>query len=126
MEPEPKEWGLSVDHASKTKFGKFNSKHPREYDSLFANLDKIIQLLDSGNRVGGFNVGFFRSEGGGVYRIGQTGVPRAKESRLYVYPDEDAKIMYVINVGSKEDQQSDINDAKGIVKTIKQLISSKK
>jgi len=119
MEPKPKEWQLNADHASKAQFSKFAAKRPREYQSLFANLDKINQLLDSGNKFGSFQVGFFRSEGGDIYRIGQTGVPSAKESRLYVFPDQEARIMYVLKIGIKDGQQDDINEAKDMVKKIR-------
>lgn len=83
----PANRALDATHASKNQFAKFNKNHPDEYSSLFANLAKIQGLLRGGHKVGGFHVNFFRSEGDGVYRIGQTGVPGALESRLYVYPD---------------------------------------
>jgi hypothetical protein len=120
MEQESKEWELNADNASKAQFSSFSKNHPREYASLFANLDKINGLLESGNKIGGFNVGFFRSEGGDVYRIGQTGVPSAKESRLYVFPDQLNRIMYVLGIGTKDTQDRDINDAKAAVTKIRQ------
>ena len=64
--------------------------------------------------MGGFQVAFFRSEGEGVFRIGQTGVRSAKESRLYVYPDEQSQTMYVLTIGIKEQQAKDIAEAKAI------------
>jgi hypothetical protein len=120
MEQEEKEWELNADNASKAQFSAFSKNHPREYASLFANLDKINGLLDSGNKIGGFHVGFFRSEGGDVYRIGQTGVPSAQESRLYVFPDKEKRIMYVLGIGTKDTQDRDINDAKATVNRIRQ------
>ena len=113
------EWQIENTYASPGKFKRFSGKHPCEFDSLFANLEKIMRLLRSGNKIGGFRVGFFRSEGEGVYRIGQTGVVSAKESRLYVYPDEQNYVMHVLTVGDKDSQQSDINDSKQLVNQIK-------
>jgi hypothetical protein len=125
METKPKDWELSAEYASKGQFSKFQKSYPREYASLFANLNKINNLLEAGNKIGGFHVGFFRSEGGDVYRIGQTGVPSAKESRLYVFPDQQNRIMHVLGVGTKDDQDGDINNAKDIVRKIRQSREAK-
>lgn len=116
---ETTEWQIENSYAASNKFKKFAAKHPAEFDSLFANLEKIMRLLRTGNKIGGFRVNFFRSEGEGVYRIGQSGVSHAKESRLYVYPDEQARIVYVLTVGDKDSQDTDINEAKDITKDIK-------
>jgi hypothetical protein len=121
MSAETPEWQVETSYASAGKFNRFAKKHAAEYDSLFANLEKIMRLLRAGSKFGSFSVGFFRSEGDGVYRIGQTGVRSAKESRLYVYPDAPKNIMYVLAVGDKDSQQDDINEAKRTVKQIKNL-----
>ena len=120
-EPKP-DWQLNTDHAIKNRFKKLNADHPKEYASLFSNLKKIKDLLDQGSKVGGFNVGFFRSEGGGVYRIGQTGVRDAKESRLYVYPDQERQIMYVLTAGTKDEQSDDVKSAKHTVTDIRKTL----
>lgn len=113
------EWQIDIAHASPGKFKKFAGRYGREYASLFANLDKIMALLASGKKLGSFQVGFFRPEGEGVHRIGQTGVPSAKESRLYVYPDEQKRIMHVLNIGTKEGQTEDINEAHRTARSLK-------
>jgi hypothetical protein len=64
------EWLIDVAYASQGKFEKFAARHPRENDSLFANLDKVLGLLREGQKVGGFRINFFRAEREGVYRIG--------------------------------------------------------
>jgi hypothetical protein len=120
MEQKPKDWDLSADHASTAQFAKFHKDHPLEYNSLFTNLDKILGLLSGGQKIGGFHVGFFRSEGGDVYRIGQTGVAHAKESRLYVFPDQENRIMFILSIGDKDDQETDVNEAKSTVKKIRE------
>jgi putative component of toxin-antitoxin plasmid stabilization module len=69
--------------------------------------------------MGSFQIGFFRSEGEGVFRIGQTGVESAKESRLYIYPDQKNQIMYILGIGTKDHQSEDINGAKATANEIK-------
>ncbi|MDE3097838.1 MAG: hypothetical protein KGJ88_00040 [Verrucomicrobiota bacterium] len=123
MAEEPIEWQIESACASPGKFKKFSKKHRQEYDSMFANLEKIMNLLRNGHKIGGFSVGFFRSEGEGVYRIGQTGVPSAKESRLYVFPDEQNRVMHVLNIGDKDSQHDDVNEAKQAAKNIKSTLS---
>ena len=117
------EWQIENAYASPGKFRRFAGKHPCEFDSLFANLEKIMRLLRTGNKVGSFRINFFRSEGEDVYRIGQTGVAGAKESRLYVLPIEQNRTMYVLTVGDKDSQERDVWEAKSIAKTIKSELS---
>jgi len=49
----------------------------------------------------------------------KTGVPGAKESRLYVYPNEQNHTMYVLTIGAKDRQSEDINEAKTLANKIK-------
>jgi hypothetical protein len=116
--PHP-EWQIDISYASHGKFKRFAKRHERENESLFANLEKIMVLLRSDNKIGSFQVGFFRSEGDGLYRIGQTGVPGAKESRLYVWPDQGRRIVYVLGIGIKETQQEDLSECKSALKLIR-------
>src|SRR4051794_554033 len=111
-------WQIETSHASQGKFQRFAKKHRDEYAALFANLDKLMRLLRAGHKIGAFKVGFFRSESEGLYRIGQTGIPSARESRLYVFPDCSAYLMYVLNIGTKNSQQEDIIEAVKIVRQI--------
>jgi len=116
---EKARWQVETSHASGSRFKKFAKNHELEYISLFANLERIQGILNGGNKLGSFQVGCFRSEGDGLYRIGQTGVPSAKESRLYVFPEEETLTIYVLGIGTKETQDNDINEAKKICHSIK-------
>jgi len=113
------EWLIDIAYANPGKFKKFEGKYGREYVSLFANLERVLRILREGRKIGSFQIGFFRSEGDGVYRIGQTGVPSAQESRLYVCPNEQNHTMYVLTIGTKDRQSDDIDEAKTLVKKIK-------
>jgi hypothetical protein len=112
-------WQIEDAEAIRSGFKRVSKGYPREYDACFANLYKILAILSNGNKVGGFKVGFFRSEGGGLYRIGQSGVKNSKEVRLYVYPEIEEEKMYVLAMGTKETQQSDIQAAKQIIQKLK-------
>lgn len=118
-------WRINTDNASNNRFERINKKWPDEYDACFRNFDKIKSLLDNGNKIGAFKVGFFRSEGGGVYRIGATGVEDAAEIRLYVYPDQEGQVMYVLAMGTKKSQPGDIKMAKKLVEDIRRAEEGK-
>ncbi len=119
MSDLPKHWTLNTEFATKSKFKKFYKKHKAEYSSCFANLSKVKSLLDSGYKLKSFKLGFFRSEGGKLYRVGQSGIVGSKEARLYVYLYEYKQTIYVISIGTKESQQQDIKNAKKMIKEIK-------
>ena len=113
------DWRQDVGYATRSQFKKFNKIHPAEFQSCFANLDKLTVMLNAGHTIGSFHLGFFRSESGGLYRVGQTGVVSAKESRLYIYPVEARRLIYILGIGTKETQQADIRNAKKCIKKIK-------
>lgn len=114
-------WEVDFSLASGSSLRRFQKNHAHEYASCLRNLDRVIMLLDDGNSLRSLNrnPSFFRSEKRGVYRIGQTGLVGAKETRLYVYAAEREKVVYVLGMGTKESQTTDINDAHKAVKNLK-------
>ena len=116
-------WEISNDLAEKRRFKDFNKKHPREYAACFANLGHVLNMLMRFGDVGSFQVGYFRSEGDGVYRIGQTGVKHATESRLYVYAYSKGHRLYVLTIGDKKQQPDDIRRCKTIVSHFEKGVS---
>jgi hypothetical protein len=105
-------WSIDTTHASTAAFGRYRKKHPAEYAAVFGNLGRVLGFLAGGQRIGGFQVSFLRSEGGDVYRIGQTGVKSAHETRLYVHFSERESVAYVLEVGDKDSQPRDIKAAR--------------
>lgn len=101
-------WTVLDDLAERSRFKEYNRKHPREYAACFSNLLQLVELLQQFGGVKGFQVGFLRSEGQGVYRIGQTGVKHARETRLYIYIDEAGRTVRVLTIGDKDSQSDDI------------------
>lgn len=101
-------WCIVDDDAERSRFKEYNRKHPREYAACFANLAQLIQLLQQFGNIKGFQVGFLRSEGQDVYRIGQTGVKHAHETRLYIYVKQTMLTVHILTIGDKATQQDDI------------------
>ncbi|MDT8389835.1 MAG: hypothetical protein RRC34_04925 [Lentisphaeria bacterium] len=108
-------WTISYDRASKASFAKYNQKHPRETASVFSNLARVIDYLQSGRPIEPPPFGFLRSEGKGLYRIGQTGVKSAKETRLYIFFAVIEKVIHVLGIGDKGSQKRDIQNCLGLV-----------
>ena len=75
-----------------------------------------MNFLNAGEKIGGFKLDFFRSEGKGLYRIGQR--KGDHETRLYVYPDQENEIIYILSIGDKNTQQRDINECKKKIRKI--------
>jgi len=116
------EWLINATTANQSSFRHFRKKHEREYISCFNNLSKIKSLLEEGKKLSEmhYHPSFFRHETDGIFRIGQSGVSSAKESRLYIYPDSAARIIFIVGIGTKETQRSDLAAAKKAVQCIVQ------
>jgi hypothetical protein len=110
---ENETWKLDGSHAIKKSFKHYAKNHKDESASCFSNLDMVLNLLNTGCNLSqlGQMLSFFRHEKQAVYRIGQTGVKYAKETRLYIVIIESNKTIYPISMGSKDTQQDDINTA---------------
>ena len=101
-------WAVLDDLAERSRFKEYNRKHSREYAACFSNLSQLVSLLENFGGTKAFQVGFVRSEREGVFRIGQTGVKHARETRLYVHIDETTRIVRVLTIGDKDSQGEDI------------------
>ena len=119
MSDSASNWSENHELAERSRFKDYNKKHPREFASCFQNLGLVINLLNRFGGVKGFQVGFFRSEGKNVYRIGQTGVKHAQETRLYVHVDETSRCVRVITIGDKSSQSEDIRRCHYVTKDLK-------
>jgi len=114
------EWSLDVSLASKSAFSRFQKNHQEEYASCFSNLEKIKRLLNQGKKLAEIehHPSFFRHETNGIFRIGQSGLKGAKKSRLYIYPCFRENVIYILGIGTKETQRSDLIRAKKAIKDI--------
>ena len=81
-------------------------------------------MNSSGTLQQALNFGFFGSEGEDVYRIGQTKVVGAKETRLYIYAKITGPEIQVLTIGDKSSQQADIRKCKEIVRSLKNSITT--
>ena len=86
-------------------------RYPAEAASCLHNLETVLVALSRGTPVHAVPFAFFRPEGGGVFRIGQTGVPSARDMRLYATFVFVRGVAYVLAIGTKNTQSRDIADS---------------
>lgn len=119
-------WMVKRDYAEEARFKRYAKKHGDEVAACFANLLKLRDSLNAGLTIAqALTFGFFGSEGEDVYRIGQTRVKHAKETRLYVYAKISGPDIQVLTIGDKDTQQEDIRRCHQIVRACREQEASK-
>lgn len=112
-------WVVKRDLADENRFKKYAKKHRAEVVSCAKNLEDLEKFLnDGGTLQQAMTFGYFGSEGNDVYRIGQTGVRSAKETRLYIYAKIIGPEIQVLTIGDKSTQKEDIKNCKAKAKIL--------
>ena len=112
-------WTISQGHAEENRFKRYSRRHPREVASCFTNLAFLAEQLNGGITLQqAQSFGFFSSEGGNVFRIAQTAVRAAKETRLYIYAVAVQSVLYTLTIGDKDSQQADLRRCRKIATSI--------
>ncbi|MGA2869094.1 MAG: hypothetical protein ABSF34_08035 [Verrucomicrobiota bacterium] len=87
----------------------YEKKRPLELAAVLHNLKRYVLQLDSAPNPKAFTAGYMHHEPHGVVALDQKGGgPNLQETRLYVFPNEERKMLYIITIGNKDDQASDI------------------
>jgi hypothetical protein len=86
----------------------FAKKHRNELVAMLDNLDSYLTTLQSGLNPKQIRFGLMHDETHGAIAIDQKGVKgRPTQTRLYIYPDQDTKTLYLITIGDKQSQRED-------------------
>ena len=99
---------IKSDFSNKTRLTRYAKKHSAEATSCFKNLNRLLTALNDGMTLQQCTFGFLGSEGHDVYRIAQTKVANAHETRLYIYIAITEKDVHVLTMGDKQSQPEDI------------------
>lgn len=84
-------------------------KYRRELKNLLVNLQAYLDALNEGATPVQIQRGFLHPEPHGILAIDQRGEGQGlKEFRLYIYPDTDRQKLYLLALGDKNTQKSDI------------------
>ena len=111
----PDRWTIEEELLERNRLKHYAKRHPREAASCLRNLALVLAALNEGVSPSLLRFGFFRSEGQNVWRIGQTGIPHALETRLYLYVRVVSNKLFPLTIGDKTSQQDDIDRCHDIV-----------
>jgi hypothetical protein len=88
----------------------FQKKHPDELQAVLDNLDTYLKARQGGVLPQQYRSTHLHDERKGLWAVDQRGKSKKKlaETRLYVYPDAASSILYLITLGLKKEQKTDL------------------
>lgn len=102
-------WTLSPNDEYKKRLKKFEKKFRREITAVHANLNSVMVQLNEGIKPAQLQHGSIHREPGGVIAVDQKGGGSGlRQFRLYLFPDESSRQLYVLTIGTKERQNDEI------------------
>ena len=116
-------WNLCNTDKYDRSFKQYQKKHKDELQAVLANLLDYKTAVDLGVDPLRVQAGFIHPEPMGVVAIDQKrgGVrKKLKQTRLYLYPDKEKREIWLITIGDKNTQKTDIQLAKDFVKAIRE------
>ena len=104
------EWRIEPTDAYERLHKHYEKKQPQELKAVLDNLDRYFKTVAHGVYPQFVVAGYIHDEGKGVRAIDQRGGAKGKlrQTRLYVYPDVDAKVLHLITIGDKNSQREDV------------------
>jgi hypothetical protein len=111
---------VTPDWGRRLKF--YEKKRAKELVAALDNLDAFLRTLSGGVKPRQAKFGFIHPEPLGILAIDQKGggAGNLAQMRLYVYPDEDHKVLHLLTIGDKNSQKKDIATCKCFVDQIRQ------
>ena len=110
-------WVIEPTSLFERRAKKWEKKRPRELAAALDNLNDYLKFLNQNLPVRQIRAGFIHVEPKGIVAIDQSGANESNltVTRLYCFPDEKNKILYLITLGDKKSQSDDIQGAKKFV-----------
>ena len=121
-------WVLGRGWVNESAVRKYRRRHEAEVTSCLLNLDKLMAALAPGVpwlKAAREFPGFLKHEEGGIYRIKQTAVVASRETRLYLYVDEQSRMVFPLTIaekGQKKQQQKDLAKMRRIAEDIRRAL----
>ena len=115
------DWRIEPTDAYARAHKHYEKKHRAELIAVLDNLDRYFKAIAHGVHPQFAVAGYIHDEGKGVRAIDQRGGGKGKlqQTRLYIYPDVDQKILYLITIGDKNSQKDDIKFSAAFVSKLK-------
>lgn len=100
----------------------YSKKKPNEFIAVMANLDKYLTALQNIGNPLQITAGFIHNEPDGIIALDQKGGKqkvKLQQTRLYIFPYLEERILYVLTIGNKQIQSDDINYCRKFVRKLK-------
>ena len=92
-------WVIQRSQFFEARFKRFQKKHPEEAKAVLNNLDTYFKALCVGANPVNIQAGFIHHEPEGIKALDQKGGKgNLMQSRLYIFPEMNKKIMHVISI----------------------------
>jgi hypothetical protein len=106
-----------------TKFKNFEKKMPDELKAMMVNLNKFFQALNKGANPFQITSGYLHKKyPRGIQSIDQKGMRgNLRQTRLYVFPDENKKRLHLLTIGDKGSQKNDVRECVEYVDSLKSI-----
>jgi len=100
---------------------RYAKKRPDELAAVLKNLARYFSQLSTAKNPQCVQAGYIHHEPMGIVAIDQRGpgCGNLQETRLYIFPCEAEKVLYIITMGNKSDEPSDIEMSKEFVRSLK-------
>jgi putative component of toxin-antitoxin plasmid stabilization module len=116
---EEKVWELRYTEIFERRLKKYRKNHPRETVAVLDNLDTYFRTLKLVGDSQGIVHGWIHPEGQGVKALTEKGHgPHMRATRLYIFPDKNQRVLYVLTIGDKNTQGDDIAECKDIIQAL--------
>ena len=113
-------WAYAPCEEYERQLRKWPKKYKRELMAMLHNLETFFKALHGGQKPCQAKFGFIHPEPCGALGIDQKGAgASAKESRLYIYPDEVHECLRLITLGDKDSQTEDIQTCKHFIEALR-------
>lgn len=105
------DWNILVTERYERTYKEYEKKHPHELMAVLANLQAYSSALQKLGHPLQIKAGYIHGETRGVIALDQKGGKqkvKLQQTRLYAYPDCEAKVLYLLIIGDKGSQKRDI------------------
>jgi len=113
-------WEIETTHRWEKDHKHYEKKRPDELAAVTNNLHRYLKILEVSKNSKCVQAGYLHPEPGGVVAIDQkAGGGNLQETRLYTYADDETRILYLLTIGDKAAQDSDIEYCKSAVNELR-------
>lgn len=114
------EWVLEESTIFPRRFKRYQKNHPDETAAVLNNLDTYVRTLQAGVHPSRIKIGFIHREPQGVIAIDQKGMKGSpRQTRLYLVPEGEEHVVYLITIGDKNTQSRDLTDCRHFIASLR-------